>query len=131
MNGLLLSQLHDNETLLYNLQNVHLFFLNPSRPTININLPIFNAVEAFSFTGKLVATNWETLQILKKTNAEKIYYVRELEWMKKPDFYENRVVHYEPTVKIVANSEYVKENLKLWGVEANIIREVEFSKIYE
>lgn len=132
MNGVLVSQVYDNESLLYNLKDVCVFYLNPSRPVLKIDLPLFNAMEAFNFDGTIVATNWETFTILKKVSKpiRKIFYVRELEWMKSQDFYENRVVHYDPSYEYVANGEYVQRCLKYWGINAKIVREVEFGKIF-
>jgi hypothetical protein len=132
MVGLILNKLYENECLINKLQNknICLFYIEVSRPIITNNLPIFPANEIFGFKGTLVATDLATVNIARKTNNKKIFYVQDLEWVKNPDYFENRVdLLASPAITYIASGEDVQRGLAAWGTQAPIIRPVEFNKI--
>ena len=133
--GIIVSQLYGNESLFYFLRhkNVVGFYINHSRPMINLNVPLFNISEIHGFNGDLMCTNWETFQAMRNatTTHRKIVYVSELEWMKNQDFYENIQCNYPKEYEYISNGEYVQTWLKRsWGINSNIIREVELEKLW-
>ena len=132
MLGLILDKLYENESLLNELQgeNINLFYIDISRPIINNSLPTFPVNEVFGFRGTLVATSLATANIALKTNARKVYYVQDMEWVKNPDFFENRLdILANPDITYIAAGEDVQRGLAAWGTSAQIIRPVEFKKI--
>lgn len=132
MIGLILNRLYDNECLINNLQdeNICLFYIEPSRPIVSNNLPIFPINEIFGFKGTLVATDLATANIMCKTNNKKIFYVQDMEWTKNPDYFENRLdILANPTITYISAGEDIQRGLAAWGTQAPIIRPVEFKKI--
>lgn len=137
MLGLFVPSLYGSENLIYRLQNKSacIFYINPTRPLVNNNLPIFHAHEINGFQHPIVVTNIDTLYYAKKATYKGpiIFYMRELEWLKKDEYYENQYMHYQdPNIIYVSNSDWVAKEVKIcWGTDSQVIREVEFDHIYD
>lgn len=137
MYGLMVPQVYEYETLIHKSQNlpVCVFYLNASRPILNNDLPLLHAHEVNGFNGTIVATSLDTHFYLNRATrkGKNIFYVRTLEWLEKEDYYENQVDNYtNPNTIYVASSDYIARELDIcWGTQAQVIREIEFEKIYD
>ena len=132
MLGLIVDKIENHENIIKEVQSCHvnIFYIDISRPIINNSLPTFPVNEVFGFRGTLVATSLATANIALKTNARKVYYVQDLEWVKNPDFFENQLdILANPAITYIAAGEDVQRGLAAWGTSAQIIRPVEFKKI--
>lgn len=67
-----------------------------------------NISEVFSFNGMLISTNLRNTAIMlkAKTNAKKIFYVWDLEFLRRgnSDFLRNNEIYRHPDIKIVCRS---------------------------
>lgn len=134
MTGVLLNQLINFEQLFLGWsKDVIAFVDEPSIELIQINKPILPMVEIIGFDGNFIATNINTAYKMIKTpsSKRKIFYVRELEWTKTEEYYENLLPIYGAKIDFVAGSDYIQKYLKkCWGIKClNVIPEIEFYKV--
>jgi hypothetical protein len=136
MLGLFVPQLYGAETLVQRLQgkSACLFYLNPSRPILNHNLPTLHAHEVNGFKFPIVSTDLITHYYLTKASfkEKRFYYLRSLDWLKKDDHYENQVGNFtNPDTIYVSSSQWIQEELeKCWGTKSKVIEEIRFEEIY-
>lgn len=135
MLGLFVPQLYGAETLVQQLQgkSACVFYLNPSRPILNNNLPTLHGHEVNGCKFPIVTTDVTTFYYLKKAtfNDKRIFYIRHIGWH--TDHYENQYEHFtDPNTIYVSNSEWVQSELKTcWGTTSTVIKEIEFERILD
>jgi hypothetical protein len=132
--GIIVNNLIHNEHLFIGWKKDIIAFVDePTIELIHINKPILPMLEIIGFNGDLISTNINTTfkMIKAQCGGRKIFYVRELEWTKQEEFYENLLPIYNADIDFVAASEFVADNLKkCWQVKPlNVIPEIEFYRM--
>lgn len=85
-----------------------IFYLNMSRPVLDVPFAVMNVHNITHWNGVCFATDVETANVLRRCNnrMQRYFYVWDLEWLRKTFKFEDLVtVLRDPELKIIARSE--------------------------
>lgn len=102
-------------------------------PFIQTNFSIMNISELYSFGGLAISTNIENTKTLIKSciNANKIFYVWELEFIKNKNYLDNLSVFNNKEIELITRSkEYSDEIKNLCNRKSSVIENFNIKEIF-
>lgn len=117
-----------SELALHQADNVCYFVENSVRPIIALKRPCMNIVDAFSFRGKMLATNLSTATKMLNMPCVggRYFYVWNPEWLNKQVEYSSLWPYYSPRIKLIARCEDYRKIIKnCFNVDVDVITSLE------